>query len=96
MPLLNGLWSTPAGKAISLNGNGYVKLNTSFAPVLPAMDYTMELWFKGDAAQANTTLASAMEVVMEQSLAVHLTYLTLALKADCSPSETMALKYCRW
>jgi len=55
---LNGLWSTPAGKAISLNGNGYVKVNTSFAPVLATMDYTMEMWFKGDAAQTNTTLAS--------------------------------------
>ncbi|MCW3081222.1 MAG: Pentaxin family, partial [Segetibacter sp.] len=55
---LDGLWSTPAGKGISLIGNNYVKLNTSFAPVLAAMDYTMEMWFKGDAAQANTTLAS--------------------------------------
>ncbi|MDB5279232.1 MAG: Pentaxin family [Ferruginibacter sp.] len=55
---LNGLWSTPAGKAISLNGNGYAKLNTSFAPVLAAMDYTIELWFKGDATQSNSTLAS--------------------------------------
>ena len=55
---LNGLWSTPAGKAISLNGNGYVKLNTSFAPVISTMDYTMEMWFKGDATQANATLAS--------------------------------------
>ena len=55
---LNGLWSTPAGKAIKLNGNGYVTVNTSFAPVLAAMDYTMEMWFKGDAAQTNTTLAS--------------------------------------
>jgi hypothetical protein len=55
---LNGLWSTPAGKGISLNGNGYVKLNTTFAPVLTTMDYTMEMWFKGDVTQANATLAS--------------------------------------
>ncbi|MEO6932005.1 MAG: LamG-like jellyroll fold domain-containing protein, partial [Chitinophagaceae bacterium] len=55
---LIGLWSTPAGKAVNLNGNGYVKINTSFAPVLSAMDYTLELWFKADASQANATLAS--------------------------------------
>ena len=55
---LNGLWSTPEGKSINLAGNSFVKLNTSFAPVLAGMDYTMEMWFKGDAAQANTTLAS--------------------------------------
>jgi hypothetical protein len=55
---LNGLWSTPAGKAAALNGSGYVKLNTASSPVTAAMDYTLELWFKGDAAQANTTLAS--------------------------------------
>ncbi len=56
--LLNGLWSTPEGKAIGLNGNGYVKMNTSFAPVVSAMDYTVELWFKADATQNNATLAS--------------------------------------
>ncbi|HSU52079.1 MAG TPA: LamG-like jellyroll fold domain-containing protein, partial [Segetibacter sp.] len=56
--LLNGLWSTPAGKAIKLSGNGYVKVNTSFAPVTSAMDYTLEMWFKADASQVNATLAS--------------------------------------
>ena len=56
---LNGLWSTPAGKAISLNGNGYVKINTASAPVTSAMDYTLEMWFKGDSSQAGATLASS-------------------------------------
>lgn len=55
---LKGLWSTPAGKSISLPGNSYVKLNTSFAPITASMDYTLELWFKGNPGQANATLAS--------------------------------------
>ncbi len=55
---LNGTWSTPAGKAIKLAGQGYVKLNTGFSPVTSNMDYSMELWFKGDANQANAALAS--------------------------------------
>lgn len=56
---LEGGWSMPAGRAISLNGNAYVKANTSFAPVLKDMDYTMELWFKGEPGQSNATLLSS-------------------------------------
>jgi hypothetical protein len=56
--MLNGLWSTPVSKAVSLNGNGYVKISTAHAPVDSTMDYTLELWFKGDASQANSILAS--------------------------------------
>ena len=56
--VLNGLWNTSPGKGIRLNGDGYVKMNTSFAPVLSTMDYTVELWFKGDASQGNAILAS--------------------------------------
>ncbi len=56
---LEGSWSMPAGRAISLNGNAYVKANTSFAPVLKDMDYTMELWFKGEPGQSNATLLSS-------------------------------------
>ena len=48
---LKGQWSTPAGKSVSLNGNGYVKVNTSFAHCLTKMDYTIELWFKGSNAR---------------------------------------------
>jgi hypothetical protein len=57
--VLNGLWNTSPGKGVRLNGNGYVKVNTSSAPVLSAMDYTLELWFRGDATQGNATLASS-------------------------------------
>jgi len=55
---LNGLWTTPESKAVSLDGTGYVKINTSFAPVDSTMDYTIELWFKGNASQGNAVLAS--------------------------------------
>ena len=55
---LNGLWSTPAGKAVNLNGTGYVKINTAAAPITSDMDYTIELWFKGDASQADGILVS--------------------------------------
>ena len=56
---LTGNWSLPPGKAVALvDGNAYVKLNTSFAPVQKDMDYTLELWFKGKPGQANASLLS--------------------------------------
>ncbi len=56
--LLNGNWSTPAGKSVAFNGSRYVQTNASFAPVVSAMDYTLEMWFKAGATQGNSTLAS--------------------------------------
>lgn len=56
---LQGSWSLPPGKSISFgNGNGYLKINTAFAPVTSAMDYTIELWFRGAPDQSNAVLAS--------------------------------------
>lgn len=56
---LQGSWSIPPGKSLSLgNGNGYLKINTAFAPVTVGMDYTLELWFKGVPGQTDATLAS--------------------------------------
>lgn len=55
---LNGLWSTPPGKAIQLDGNGYVKISTGTAPITSGMDYTIGLWFKGAPGQSDATLAS--------------------------------------
>jgi hypothetical protein len=55
---ISGNWSTPAGKAIAFNKNDYLRLNTSSAPIDSAMDYTIELWFKGAPEQTDATLAS--------------------------------------
>ncbi len=55
---LTGNWTTPDGRAVALNGNGYVRMNTSLAPVLSDMNYTLELWFKGIPGQTDATLAS--------------------------------------
>ncbi|GAA4306070.1 hypothetical protein GCM10023143_11750 [Compostibacter hankyongensis] len=55
---LTGQWTTPPGKAEKLNGDGYVKLSAGTVPVDTTMDYTLELWFKGDAGQAEAALAS--------------------------------------
>ncbi|QEC52643.1 concanavalin A-like lectin/glucanase superfamily protein [Anseongella ginsenosidimutans] len=56
---LQGNWATPPGKAISFDGNGYLKLNTATAPVTGRMDYTMELWFKAEPGQGDAALASS-------------------------------------
>ena len=55
---LVGNWTTPDGRAVALGGNGYVRMNTSPAPVLSDMNYTLELWFKGVPGQTDATLAS--------------------------------------
>jgi hypothetical protein len=55
---LMGTWSTPAGKAISCNGTGYVKLATGASPITSGMDYTLGLWFKASPGQSNAALAS--------------------------------------
>jgi hypothetical protein len=55
---LTGEWSTPAGKAIKLGNNGYVKINTATTPVTSDMDYTLELWFKGAPGQTDAALIS--------------------------------------
>lgn len=59
--IMNGCsWALPDGKAIILNGtNSYVKINTgSSAVIKSSMDFTIELWFKGEPGQTNTTLFS--------------------------------------
>ncbi len=59
--LMNGCtWTTPEGRAISLNGSdSYVKINTgSSAVIRDDMDYTIELWFKGEPGQSNAALFS--------------------------------------
>lgn len=55
---LTGKWSTPPGKAVVFNGNGYIKTSTGAAPVTPDMDYTVELWFKAQPGQTDAALAS--------------------------------------
>jgi hypothetical protein len=55
---LTGTWSTPPGKAMSFNGNGYVKINTGTIPITSRMDYTVGLWFKGQPGQTNAALLS--------------------------------------
>jgi hypothetical protein len=55
---LNGQWSTPPSKGVHLNPSGYVKVHTASVPVVSDMDYTLEMWFKGDANQGDATLAS--------------------------------------
>jgi hypothetical protein len=48
----------PRGKALSLSGlNSSIKIETGSVVVKPDMEYTVELWFKGE-AQANATLIS--------------------------------------
>lgn len=55
-----GIWSTPPGRSLQLDGNGYLKVNTAYAPITPDMDFTIGLWFKGSSAQNDTvTLASS-------------------------------------
>lgn len=57
--ILTGNWSTPAGKALQLKGNGYLKVNTSFAPITSQMDYTLSTWFKGAPGQSDAALVSS-------------------------------------
>ncbi|RDC61482.1 LamG-like jellyroll fold domain-containing protein [Adhaeribacter pallidiroseus] len=53
-------WVTePASKAISLNGNGYVQVNSGHTPVTQEGDFTLEFWYKGGANAAKTALFSA-------------------------------------
>ncbi len=53
-------WTTPEGRAVALNGtDSYVKLTTGSSAVITSdMDYTIELWFKGEPGQTNATLFS--------------------------------------
>ncbi|WP_243699169.1 LamG-like jellyroll fold domain-containing protein [Anseongella ginsenosidimutans] len=55
---LRGEWSTPAGRSIDFNGNGHLKISTGAIPVTNEMDYTLELWFKGEAGQQEAALAA--------------------------------------
>ena len=55
---LTGNWTTPPGKAVTFNSNGYIQMNTSSAPIDSSMDYTIELWFKGAPGQTDAALAS--------------------------------------
>lgn len=56
--VLQGSWSTPPGRSVALEGNGYLKLNTASVPLTADMDYTMGLWFKGRPGQQDATLAA--------------------------------------
>lgn len=55
---LTGSWSTPPGKALLLPGDGYARIRTAAIPLTDKMDYTLGLWFKGEAGQTEATLAS--------------------------------------
>ena len=55
---LIGTWSTPPGKAIAFSGDGYLQMPAGTAPVTSDMDYTLELWFKGQTGQNDATLVS--------------------------------------
>lgn len=57
--ILTGSWSTPPGKAISLDGKGYVKIATGTTPITTDMDYTIGLWFKAKPGQQDATLVSS-------------------------------------
>jgi hypothetical protein len=57
--IMNGCnWSYPDGRSVEFNGtDSYLKLTTGSSAVIDeSMDYTLEFWFKGDAAQTNATL----------------------------------------
>jgi len=58
--ILNGAswYLDPRGKSLSLSGdNSSVKIETGSVVIKPDMEYTLELWFKGD-VQTNATLIS--------------------------------------
>lgn len=54
-----GGWKMPEGRSVALNGDGYVRLNTSQAVIAPDMDFTLGLWFRGEPGQINATLISS-------------------------------------
>jgi hypothetical protein len=56
--LLHGSWSTPPGKALSLDGTGYMKISSGTTALTNQMDYTLGLWFKGVPGQQDATLLS--------------------------------------
>jgi hypothetical protein len=51
----------PKGKALALDGvNDYAEINTASTVVISnEMDYTVEMWFKGEASQKNAVLFSS-------------------------------------
>ncbi|MEO8962542.1 MAG: LamG-like jellyroll fold domain-containing protein [Ginsengibacter sp.] len=55
---LTGNWTTPPGRAVVFKDKGYLRLNSSAATISSTMNYTIELWFKGEAGQKDATLAS--------------------------------------
>jgi len=58
--ILNGAswYLDPRGKALTLSGEGsFMKIETGSVVIKPDMEYTLELWFKGD-TQTNATLIS--------------------------------------
>ena len=59
--IMNGCdWSLPAGRSVAFNGSSsYVRISTGSSAVIDkTMDYTVELWFKGEPGQTNATLLS--------------------------------------
>ncbi len=60
--LLYADWEVlPSGKAIAFDGvDDYVEINTASTVVIsPQMDYSIEFWFKANAAQTNTVMFSS-------------------------------------
>ncbi len=59
--IMNGCnWSLPAGRSVAFNGSSsYVRISTGSSAVIDkTMDYTVELWFRGEPGQTNATLLS--------------------------------------
>lgn len=61
LAMTGGTWILPEGRSLVLNGtSSYLKLNTGSAVALDLdNDYTIELWFKGDASNSNATLLAS-------------------------------------
>ena len=51
-------------KAVSLDGNHYVNINTSMLPITTADDYAVELWMRGDVQAGEAQLLQMGEVAL--------------------------------
>lgn len=61
LAMTGGTWILPEGRSLVLNGsNSYLKLNSGSSVALDLdNDYTIELWFKGDGSNSNSTLLAS-------------------------------------
>lgn len=61
LTMTGGTWILPEGRSLVLNGsNSYLKLNSGSSVALDLdNDYTIELWFKGDGSNSNSTLLAS-------------------------------------